>query len=500
MIHITKRHLNNSGTSIVAAGRMTAVDVLFVLSIAVSRIAIVLTALLAAVMVLIGPAGASYAEDGDYITAKGFPDSYLSMLAELHEQHPKWKFTPVITGLKWKAAVEKMTADPRVNTIWHSYTPAYKSTEQGRYDYLKDTYAGGSFPAASEKAVKFFMDPRNFLDERNIFLFEDRKFHSYQKKSIVKKVLRRNEALAAQAGTFYKAGKKYDISPLYLASKSFAELGTSTFMMDGHKFTYGGKKYRDCYNAYNIGASDSAGAVGGLIFANGGKASKNYKAGPATSYGRKWDTPEKAVRGGAQYLNSSFIKNDQATAYTEHFNVLNGLSAVGTHVYMTSLNGGISIAGQISSKYDEYGIFDKELEFYIPVYKSMPSKPCPRPSSSSKKDNNCYLKKLYVKYTVPEEGSEDGEKKEAESKTVTKKFIKTSKLSYKTSFKMTVPKSVDKIKISASAACQPSSKKKGSTAAGGGTLELSEGTNEFIVVCKSSTGLTRNYKITVSRK
>ncbi|MBR2548029.1 MAG: hypothetical protein IKF07_07565 [Eubacterium sp.] len=452
----------------------------------------VLVIILLTLVALIGNAGTAYADD-DYITKDGFPDSYLEKLEKLHEQHPTWKFTPVKTGLKWKDAVAKMTANPRVNTIWYSYTPAYKSTAEGYYDYLQDSYSGGSFPAASEKAVKFFMDPRNFLDERNVFLFEDRTYHSYQKTSIVKKILRRNEVLHGQAKTFVSAGKKYDISPMYLASKSFAELGTSDFMMNGHKFTYGGVKYKNCYNAYNIGSSDTLGPVGGLIYANGGKASKNYAAGPHTSYGRKWDSPEKAIRGGARYLNSSFIKNNQATAYTEHFNVLNGLSAVGTHVYMTSLNGGISIAGQISSKYSDYGIFEKPLEFYIPVYKKMPSKPCGRPSTSKKKDNNCYLKKLYVKYTVPES---DGESK----KTVTKKYIKTSKLNYKTSFKLIVPANVEKVKITADAACQPSSKKKGATVAGNGTFELAEGKNELIVVCKASTGLKRNYKITVTRE
>ena len=429
----------------------------------------------------------------DYITKDGFPDSYMDLLKELHEQHPKWKFTPVATGLKWSDAVKKMTANPGVNTIWYSYTPSYKSVAEGRYNYLKDTYSGGTYPAASEQAVKYFMDPRNFLNERNVFLFEDRTFHSYQKKSIVKKVLRRNEILLAEADTFYKAGKKYDISPLYLASKSFAELGTSTFMMDGHKFTYGGIKYKDCYNAYNIGASDSLGAVGGLIYANGGKASKNYAAGPNKTYGRKWDTPAKAVRGGARYLNSSYIKNNQATAYTEHFNVLNGMDKVGTHVYMTALNGGISIAGQISSKYDEYGIFDKALEFYIPVYKKMPKSPCARPSSSEKKDNNYYLKKLSVKYTVP--AKED----EGEGESKTKNYITKSKLNYKTAFKLKVPASVEAIKISATAACQKTSKKKGATVNGAGTYELVEGTNEFIVVCKASSGVKRNYKITVVR-
>ena len=412
-----------------------------------------------------------------YITKKGFPKSYKAEIKKLHKKHPTWKFTPVITGLDWNEAVEKMCQDPGVNTVWHAYTPAYKSVAEGRYNYLKNTYSGGSFPAASEKAVKYFMDPRNFLTERNVFLFEDRKYHSYQKLSIVKKVLRRNSVLKKYADKYVAIGKKTDVSPVYLASKSFSELGTSSFMMNGHKFTYKGVKYKDCYNAYNIGATDSLGAVGGLIYANGGKVKKNYKAGKGTSYGRKWSTPTKAIKGGARFLASSFIKNNQATCYSEHFNVLNGIDAVGTHVYMTSLNGGISMAGQVSEKYEDYGIYEKPLEFYIPVYKKMPSKACSRPSASSKKDNNYYLKKLAIKY---------GDTK--------KTFIRSSKLSYRTSFRYSVPSKVKKVKISASKA----SKTKASVS-GTGTVSLKKGKNVFKIKCKASAGPARTYKITIIR-
>lgn len=425
------------------------------------------------------------AHAASYITKKGFPKSYRTRLKKLHKLHPSWKFTPVITGLDWDDAADKMTENPRVNTVWHLYTPAYKSVAEGRYNYLEDTYEGGSYPAASEKAVKYFMDPRNFLTERNIFLFEDRKYHSYQRLSIVKKALKRNKVLYKNAKVFVKAGKKYKVSPLYIAAKSFSELGTSTFMMNGHEFTYNGVKYKKCYNAYNIGASDTMGAVGGLIYANGGKVKKDYAVGKDTSYGRKWSTPGKAIRGGAKFLCSSYIKNNQSTCYTEHFNVMNGLSKVGTHVYMTSLNGGISMAGQVSEKYGDYGIYDKALRFYIPVYKNMPSKPCGRPSASEKKDNNYYIKKLIVKYTTG--SGDDAETKE-------KTFIKASKLSYKTSFKLAVPEDTEKIKISALAAST-----RNPNLTGTGEFELEKGANTFKVKCKASAGPSRTYTIKITR-
>lgn len=430
---------------------------------------------------------ADHAHAAGYITKKGFPKSYKRLLKKLHRKHPSWRFTPVKADMRWSTAVKKMTANPGVNTIWYAYTDSYKSVDEGYYDYLEDEYSGGKFPAASVKAVEYFMDPRNFLDERNIYLFEDRRYHSYQKLNMVEKLLAMNSTLKKNAKYFEKAGKKYNISPLYLASKSYSELGPSSSMMNGHEFKYKGIKYKDCYNAYNIGATDTTGRIGGLIYANGGVAKKNYRAGSATSYGRKWNTPAKAIMGGARFLRKAYIANRQSSAYTEHFNVLNGRKAVGTHIYMTALNGGISMAGLISEKYSAYGLDEKRLVFYIPVYRKMPSKPCGRPSANTKKDNNNYLKKLTVKYT-------EGGKK------VTKGLIKSRRLSFRRSFKLTVGKHVKSVKITAIQACQASSTKKGAKVTGAGKFKLKRGVNTFKLKCKASTGLVRKYKIRITRK
>ena len=148
---------------------------------------------------------------------------------------------------------------------------------------------------------------------------------------------------------------------------------------------------------------------------------------------------------------------------------------------MTSLNGGISMAGQVSEKYDDYGIYEKPLQFFIPVYKKMPAKASGRPSASSKKDNNYYLKKLAVKYTGP-----DGK--------VTKKFIKETKLSYRTSFKYSVPSSVKKVNIIAEKASRTKAK-----VTGAGKVKLKKGKNVFKIKCKASAGPARTYKITITR-
>ena len=412
----------------------------------------------------------------------GFPASYASRLATLHKSHPNWVFKAVDTGLTWSSAAAKQTASNGSNAIQTVYAPTYRSTDKGCYNYLKDTYTirdGSTWVTASKKAVYYYMDPRNWLDETNIFMFEDNGYNSeYQTESVVEAVVQNNSVLYNNASLFINAGKTYDISPIYLAAKSYTELGGYTSMINGKAFTYGGVKYKKCYNAYNIGATDGANAaIRGLVYANGGSVSKDYARGTGTSNGRAWSSLSKAINGGASYLCSDYISNKQDTRYLEHFNVRNGLAYVGTHEYQTAVFSPKSMAYATSKAYADYGILDKKIVFYIPVYSNMPSSVCAQPSTSWSKDNNYYLKTL--NFT-------DG--------TNTYKQIKDSGLYYTRSFTQNVANSVTSVTITALAA------KSGATVTGDtGVQTLNEGTNKFTIKCKSSSGLTRTYTVTIVR-
>ena len=63
--------------------------------------------------------------------------------------------------------------------VSNSSMSSWKSTEDGAYDWNTSTwigYDGASWVTASQDIVKYYMDPRNFLDETNIFQFLS---HSY---------------------------------------------------------------------------------------------------------------------------------------------------------------------------------------------------------------------------------------------------------------------------------------------------------------------------------
>lgn len=417
------------------------------------------------------------AEFSQYLTNQGFPASYVSRLVALHQAHPNWDFKADVTGLDWNTALNKMYG-ANCNLIYSTYKLGYRDVGKDSYNFLTKSYIpkdGSTWFKASDVGVAYFMDPRNWLDDSSILMFEDHKYSSgYQTEDIVKSVLTYNATLKNASANFMSAASIYNINPVYLASKSYSELGTSDFMINGHTFSYGGSTYSGCYNAFNIGATDTStgsAAINGLIYANGGA------SGTATSYGRKWNSLEKAILGGAQFLSADYISKNQYTGYLEHFNVMNGLSSVGTHVYMTAVYAPMSMASVQYQNYGRYGILNNSIVFKIPVYSNMPAEPAPRASEGS---NNNYIESL--NYTA---GASTGNLIVCDSANIN--------TVYQTTFAVTVPNEVASITLSGT----PSDS--GATISGLGDKVLNTGANTFTLTCQAPSGKVRTYTVTVTR-
>ena len=202
---------------------------------------------------------------------KGFPDSYKPYLRYIHSIHSNWTFTPMKTNYDF---YEGVTVENNVSSIeissGHCAEPQYV-TEKG-------------WCIATREAVAFFLDPRNFLNERYIFMFENLGFREVDE-SLIKGVLFGTfmdniEPISNKtySSLFLEAGRYAKVSALYLASLSRQEAGTKlSNTTNGAEFTYEGYTYSGLYNFYNIGASsgESNPALAGLVFANGGKGKNN---------------------------------------------------------------------------------------------------------------------------------------------------------------------------------------------------------------------------------
>lgn len=210
---------------------------------------------------------------------------------------------------------------------------------------------------ASSEAVAYYLDPRNFLNEDRVYMFEDLSYRSeYQTKSVVTKIIASTKLpkYGFSSSKFVKAGAKYNVSPVFLAARARQETGGGSIAISGYSY-----KGTVVYNPFNIGATSGSNPVmNGIKYA--------YKKG--------WTTQSKAVNGGAKFLASGYINNNQHTIYFQKFNVANGLSCAGTHQYMTNIQAPYSESYSVKKSYASYGITDEPLTFVIPVFKSMPSK------------------------------------------------------------------------------------------------------------------------------
>ncbi len=402
-----------------------------------------------------------------------FPESYKPYLRALHEKHPDWEFVAVQTGIAWSTVVSKevnRTGQVKNLVYCASSNPHYgwRSTVVG-YNWSTDTYStfdGSTWYAASDDLVKYYLDPRTYLNEQNIFAFESLKYEEGVQNiqgvnAILKGSFMYDKVPTGSTKTYAEiimaAAKAYGASPYHLAARMRLEMGTKgcAQALGTHSV------YPGIYNYFNIGASDSA---SGHAVSNGLK-----WASTGTTYGRPWTTPEKAIMGGSQYLAAMYINKKQDTIYTQKFNVTN-TSALFSHQYMSNVQ---CPAQESQTNYKAYaanGILDSTMVFSIPVYTGMPETAMTKPSDTGNSNN--YLKTLSIT-----------------GKTLTPSFSGDV-----TEYSLIVDGSVNSINVSATAVTTKSK------VTGTGTITLKNGSNEIDVKVTAENGSVRTYKITVIKE
>lgn len=320
---------------------------------------------------------------------EGFPDSYKQSLRILHQLYPYWQFKAYKTGLDWNTAVNA-ESKTGVSLISNAKAAAWKSKAADAYDASTGkwkVFDGSTWVAASQTAVAYYMDPRNFLNDRSVFMFEMLEYQpQYQTRTGVNTILSntpfynkkfdyKDPGTGAAMSMYYvdafiTAAKSSKASPYHLASRVKQEVVTSatttSTSVSGTVSAYPG-----IYNFYNIGATSSATPV-----LNGLKWASNTTAG---TYLRPWTDPYRSIVGGAEYISSSYISKGQNTGYLEKFNVTSYKRY--EHQYMTNVEAAYEEA--IKTKKAYAGMMDQSpLVFSIPVFENMPAANCPIPGGS----------------------------------------------------------------------------------------------------------------------
>lgn len=205
------------------------------------------------------------------LNSQGFDESYKKKLRALHAKYPNFTFENMETGLNFNSAVnaEQTVSSISGNTKYYyvNSSGSYVSTESGWY-------------LANTATVSYYLDPRNFLNEKGILMFESLKYSSNYTETVVQSVLNGtfmsgNSSVDNKnyASIFVSAGKSKDVSPVYLASLSRQESGANgSIATSGAQFTYKNVTYSGVYNFFNIGAysTEESPIKAGLVWATGG--------------------------------------------------------------------------------------------------------------------------------------------------------------------------------------------------------------------------------------
>lgn len=335
------------------------------------------------------------------LQGKGFPRDYAEQLTHLHLLYPTWEFEPLpVSARTWREALALETATPTVNLI-------HKSESYAAYRHAgnSQTYDSGVYYQASTAAIAYFMDPRNFLNEADLFQFYDQRAAGNWTEEALDAVLSGTfmDGAVLENGSTYaeyllELGEELDIDPVFLAVKLRQEQGAGTSpLLSGKCGTLLAGYYESQTATTSDGKPIKPPAPGTMqtaelialdgyynlfnIKASGDGVFSIYYGAMQYAKSHSWNTKWKALRGGAEFLRKDYIEQGQSNIYLQKFDVNTATGSL--HQYMQNVAGAMSEGRLLYRFFAENGLTDLACRFQIPVFTAMPTKPSPDPASGS---------------------------------------------------------------------------------------------------------------------
>lgn len=308
-------------------------------------------------------------EDINSIDSSKYP-GVKEQIQQLKTKHPNWSFKILYTDIDWNEAIGK-------EYLGHGSSPKNLVPKTHNSSWICNicgvdkAYDNGSWRCASKSGIEYMMDPRNSINEADIFQFEELT-STGSDVNIVKKMTN---------GTFLQ-GREQEITNIantkgvnayYIVARLIQEQGKSGSELISGKTGY--------YNAFNFGAS---GSTSEQVIANG------------LAYAKKkgWDTLEKSISGGVDLIANEYIKIGQNTLYFQKFNVTK--KSTFAHQYQQNLFAAKTESATLRNTYLDIESYDSKHTFIIPVFKNMLPKACLTPDGNSTATSGADLVKINV--------------------------------------------------------------------------------------------------------
>lgn len=332
---------------------------------------------------------------------------FKAKLDAIKRERPGWKIRIMETGLDWNEVIRRegdgVGRSPR-------------SLVQGKYGewiVSNQTYDNGSWRAASDKAISYVMDPRNWLNPNNSSILQFMQLSYFEVsdenvKTALKDTFFDN---MDNARIINNVSRDYNINVFFVVARIIQEQGykgSATWKMDSD-----GKSY---YNPFNINAS-------------GNGVSEIIKNALQRAKDKGWDTFEKGLRGGIEKIGTDYINEKQDTLYLQKFDV-ESKGTLYSHQYMQNIDAPRTEASILKSKMDKInGVLDNNVVLLIPVYNNMPATPAAEPNGNIDIGPiNVQLKNNHTDWNVRESASISSKSvaKVANSSTIVLSIMRTN--------------------------------------------------------------------------
>lgn len=303
-------------------------------------------------------------------------------IQSLKNKYPNWNFKILYTGLDWNSVIQN-------EYTGHGTSPKNLVQKTSNYQgewicaICGDTpYDNGSWRCASEAAIKYMMDPRNSLNESDIFQFEE-----LTNAGCDINILRNMTSgtfLAGHEQGIINAANNNNVNPYYIVARLIQEQGRNgTVLTSGSGYN---GQYVGYYNAFNIAAS---GNTTSAILTN------------ALAYAQKkgWTSLDASIDGGINFLAKQYIQKGQNTLYLQKFDVeaTNGLYS---NQYMQNILAAQSEGATLRNTYINMNTMSSSHTFIIPVYENMPQTTCARPNTDGTSTTDADLIRVNVDSTL----------------------------------------------------------------------------------------------------
>ena len=290
---------------------------------------------------------------------------YKNLINDMKGKHSNYVFLVYYTGMDWN---EVITTEYK----GHGVSPLNLFQVSANYNGMwqcplcgTTKYDNGSWCCASREALSYMMDPRNSINDSDVFQFKDLEGSDVSYDDIARVVanygpyLNNQEAIQA----IVDASVQYNVNGYFLVAKIVNEHGKNGSTLSNGQ-GYNGK-FAGVYNYFNIGS-----------YGNGTATIINNGLSYAQSKG--WTSIRASIFGGAEVVKESYItRYSQNTLYYQKFNV-SGKSPIASHQYQQNIMAAQSQGASLKQYYGNSNTAGT-YTFIIPLYENMPKTVSVRP-------------------------------------------------------------------------------------------------------------------------